>query len=106
MNRIQTISIYQSGQQAASLYQEAQRHLQQGNHHQARSLFQESIKLQPDFALSYQGLGEMWRSQGNLSSSLRCYLKALELQPDLISPDFLLDLGSEFAKNNQIDEAI
>lgn len=106
MNRIQAISTTQSGQQAASLYQEAQRHLQQGNPHQATSLFQEIIKLQPDFALSYQGLGDSWRSQGNLSPSLRCYLKAIELQPDLISADFLLDLGSEFAEKTQIDEAI
>ncbi|MCT7993415.1 glycosyltransferase 61 family protein [Laspinema olomoucense] len=106
MNRIKAISTTPSGQQAASLYQQAQRHLQEGNSHQARSLFQESIKLQPDFALSYQGLGQIWRSQGKLSSSLRCYLKVLELQPDLISADFFLDLGSEFAENNQINEAI
>ncbi|MGL5194162.1 MAG: tetratricopeptide repeat protein, partial [Chroococcales cyanobacterium] len=106
MNQIQAISMTQSGQQAASLYQQAQRHLQEGNTHQATLLFQEIIKLQPDFALSYQGLGEIWRSQGKLSPSLRCYLKALELQPDLISADFLLDLGSEFAENSQIDEAI
>lgn len=106
MNRIQAISTTESGQQAASLYQKAQRHLQQGNSHQATSLFQEIIKLQPDFALSYQGLGEIWRSQGNLSPSLRCYLKALELKPDLISADFLLDLGSEFAEQNQVDEAM
>ncbi|MCT7961749.1 glycosyltransferase 61 family protein [Laspinema sp. D1] len=106
MNRIQVISPTQSGQKAASLYQKAQRHLQQGNLHQAISLFQESIKLQPDFALSYQGLGQIWRSQGKLSPSLRCYLKALELQPALISADFFLDLGSEFAEYNQIDEAI
>ncbi|MBO0351090.1 DUF563 domain-containing protein [Phormidium pseudopriestleyi FRX01] len=106
MNRIQAISITQSGQQAASLYQQVQTHLQQGNSHQATSLCQEIIKLQPDFALSYQGLGDIWRSQGKLSPSLRCYLKALELQPDLISADFLLDLGSEFAEQNQIDEAI
>lgn len=90
----------------ASLYQQAQNHLQQGNFPQATSLFQEIIKLQPDFALSYQGLGDIWRSQGNLSPSLRCYLKALELQPDLITADFLLNLGSEFAEHNQIDEAI
>lgn len=106
MNQIQAISTTQSKQQAASLYQQAQRHLQEGNSHQARSLFQEIIKLQPDFALSYQGLGDSWRSQGKLSPSLRCYLKALELQPDLISADFLLDLGSELAENNQVDEAI
>ncbi|MCT7971810.1 glycosyltransferase 61 family protein [Laspinema olomoucense] len=106
MNRIQAISTTPSGQQAVSLYQQAQRHLQEGNSHQARSLFQESIKLQPDFALSYQGLGQIWRSQGKLSSSLRCYLKVLELQPDLISADFFLYLGSEFAENNQINEAI
>jgi Tfp pilus assembly protein PilF len=106
MNQIQAISMTESGQQTASLYQQAHRHLQEGNSHQARLLFQEIIKLQPDFALSYQGLGEIWRSQGNLSPSLRCYLKALELQPDLISADFLLDLGSELAENNQIDEAI
>ena len=106
MNQIQAIFTTQSGQQAALLYQQAQRHLQQGNSHHARSLFQEIIKLQPDFALSYQGLGEIWRSQGNLSPSLRCYLKALELQPDLMSADFFLDLGSELAENNQIDEAM
>ncbi|AFY83330.1 tetratricopeptide repeat protein [Oscillatoria acuminata] len=106
MNRIQAISTSQSGQQVASLYQEAQRHLQQGNSHQATSLFQDIIKLQPDFALSYQGLGQIWRSQGKLSPSLRCYLKALELQPDLISADFFLDLGSEFVEQNQIEEAI
>lgn len=106
MNQRQVMSITQSRQQAASLYQQAQRHLQQGNFHQATSLFQEIIKLQPDFALSYQGLGDIWRSQGKLSPSLRCYLKVLELQPDLITADFLLDLGSEFAENNQIDEAI
>ncbi|MCT7954145.1 glycosyltransferase 61 family protein [Laspinema palackyanum] len=106
MNQIQAISMTQSGQQATFLYQQAQRHLQQGNSHQARLLFQESIKLQPDFALSYQGLGDIWRSQGKLSPSVRCYLKVLELQPDLISADFFLDLGSELAESNQIDEAI
>ncbi|MCT7983528.1 glycosyltransferase 61 family protein [Laspinema sp. A4] len=106
MNQIQAISIPKLGQQAASLYQEAQRHLQEGNSTQATLLFQEIIKLQPEFALSYQGLGDIWRSQGKLSPALRCYLKVLELQPDLISADFFLDLGREFVEKEEINEAI
>ncbi len=105
MNLIQPISTSLPGQKAQFLYQEAEMCFRQGNPQEAIALCQEIIKLQPDFALGYQRLGHIWRSQGKLSPSLRCYLKARELQPNLISADFWLDLGSEFSEHNHLNEA-
>lgn len=63
----------------------------EGDYPKALNNFKKSISLNPQFAPSYNDLGNIYKNTHDFSSALKCYLKALKYLPD--SPIILTNIG-------------
>ena len=53
-----------------------------GRDREAHDFFKRLIALEPDWAANWVELGNLYRRQGEEDTALRCYARALELDPD------------------------
>lgn len=63
-----------------------------------------AIKNQPDSAVAYQQLGDIWHSQGQIEKSIRAYNKAIQLQPDLAIVQ--ANIGNIYYQKGKLEQAI
>lgn len=54
---------------------------QKANYAEAEKLYRRAAELEPNYALAWRGLGEMYEKQGQSRQSAEAYRKYLELQP-------------------------
>jgi predicted Zn-dependent protease len=54
---------------------------QKANYADAEKLYRRATELEPNYALAWRGLGEMYEKQGQSQQSVEAYRKYLELQP-------------------------
>ncbi len=66
----------------------------------AEVLFQEVIKKQPENALAYSYLGDIYLRKGQLDGALNLYLKAVDLNPDIGENYFRMGQIYYFKKNS------
>lgn len=62
----------------------AERALKKGNYLECRQLCRASLKIQPQCARAYLIQGDLAHSQSEPNEAIRCYLRALELNPKAI----------------------
>ncbi len=55
--------------------------LQQGNHQEALSCFQEAARLKPDHEETYHALGQVYERMGRFGSAKQMYRQVLEIDP-------------------------
>ncbi len=56
---------------------------------EALTFYNKSIGLQPNCAGVYRNLAKVWQHLGELDKAINCWEKALTLEPDSLSPEFL-----------------
>jgi len=59
----------------------AGKELQKANCAEAEKLYRRAIELEPNYALAWRGLGELYEKQSQAQQSIEAYRKYLELQP-------------------------
>ncbi|MBI4152712.1 tetratricopeptide repeat protein [Candidatus Woesearchaeota archaeon] len=69
----------------------------------AQRMFERSLKLKPDFWLSWFNLGSVHLIQNNLPQAVFCLQKALEYNPP--APQIYLNLGVVYVKQKQYSDA-
>ncbi|HUJ45278.1 MAG TPA: tetratricopeptide repeat protein [Opitutaceae bacterium] len=75
------------------------------------SIWSDSATKRPDNARAHNNLGSIWLKQGNVSAAIRCFTRALELQPYYASAHYNLGLalmgsGDAAAAVAQFDRAL
>ncbi len=55
---------------------------QQGKHVSARAALQEALRIQPNYAVGYNNMGEVSKSLGLVTEATEAYRKAIETAPD------------------------
>jgi tetratricopeptide (TPR) repeat protein len=78
--------------------------LAQGRTGEARTCFQEALRLKPGFAVAYNDLGNTWLRDGDLEQATRDHRKAVELQPDYAEAHN--NLGIDLVKAGKYEEGI
>lgn len=68
----------------------------------AEVLFQEVIKKQPENALAYSYLGDIYLKKGQLDGALNLYLKAIDLNPEMGENYFRMGQIYYFKKNSEL----
>jgi tetratricopeptide (TPR) repeat protein len=68
------------------------------------SLFQNSLKYEPQNPRSYNNLGIAYADAGKTSEAISCFLKVLEIKPDHLRAQN--NLGLQYAKKDKHQEAI
>jgi tetratricopeptide (TPR) repeat protein len=71
---------------------------------QAASEYREALRLDPEFAEAYNGLGVTYLNQDDEEAAIESFRKALELSPNLIHAR--INLALAYFEQGQIDEAI
>ncbi|MEA5496179.1 tetratricopeptide repeat protein [Limnoraphis robusta] len=94
------VSLESSVQQ---LDKQAEDYLSQKKYSEAIAVCQQALKIQPNLK-SYKTLGLAFQSQGQLETSLQCYVKALEIQPD--DTEVYHNIASIYAQKKQWQDAI
>ena len=66
--------------------------------YKAKSLFEKTIRINPNYAASYNNLGQIFLILGENQKAAKCFEKTIELQPGLAAPynnlgNILIDLG-------------
>lgn len=79
------------------LDQQAEDYLSQKKYSEAIAVCQQALKIQPNLK-SYKTLGLAFQSQGQLETSLQCYIKALEIKPD--DAEVYHNIASIYAQKN------
>ncbi|MEA5521449.1 tetratricopeptide repeat protein [Limnoraphis robusta] len=94
------VSLESSVQQ---LDKQAEDYLSQKKYSEAIAVCQQALKIQPNLK-SYKTLGLAFQSQGQLETSLQCYVKALEIQPD--DTEVYHNIASIYAQKKQWKDAM
>jgi len=85
---------------------QAEAYLNQGKPLEAIAIYEQIIKLDPNYAPAYSDLGRVLESQGWQELAIVQYIKALSLAPSSYSPASHLSLGMLLKNRGQITEAI
>jgi len=78
-------------------------YMELNNAAKARASFEQALRLNPNLAGAWQGLGLLSQREGNLEDSIRCFAHAADLQP---SAQAYLQLAVVLAQANQRDAAV
>jgi tetratricopeptide (TPR) repeat protein len=70
---------------------------------EAAAHYQRAVDLDPNFAIAYNNLGNVFRSLGRLDSALLCYERALALSPNIA--EFHNNLGNTLKDQGKMVEA-
>jgi predicted O-linked N-acetylglucosamine transferase (SPINDLY family) len=70
----------------------------------ATDMLIQAIQLNSNRSHYYGTLGDVYKKQGMLDKAIRCYQKALQLDPMI--PEILISLGSVYHLKNRVDDAI
>jgi len=76
----------------------------QGNFSKAMECFQELIRLQPQGATGYEGIGMVYQEQKKYSQAIEAFQKAIELKPDRASA--YTNLGNLYYMQGKQQEGI
>jgi tetratricopeptide (TPR) repeat protein len=77
---------------------------QSGNHTRALDYITKAIHCDPHRPIYYNGLGDVFKAQGDLKKTMACYQKAVHLKPNSVEANF--NLGSIYHDQLQFKEAI
>ena len=67
---------------ADELYKVADEHLRQGKLDEAKKYHQKAIAVDPNFAVSYRALGDIYKQQKLFSEAIEHYSKSVEIKPN------------------------
>jgi glycosyltransferase involved in cell wall biosynthesis len=76
----------------------------QNNFSKAQNLYEEIIKIAPDFAIGYYNLGMSLKAQGNFVGAIEAYQKAIQLNPN--HAESYQNLAIVFLKIGKIPECL
>jgi len=76
----------------------------QGKNEEAMKYFEESLRLNPNYAEAHNNLGNLLMQQGSANEAMAHYLKAVQLKPDL--PEAHANLGFYYANQRDDGKAI
>jgi tetratricopeptide (TPR) repeat protein len=86
----------------------AGKELQKANYAEAEKLYRRATELEPNYALAWRGLGELYEKQSQAQQSIEAYRKYLELQPAAMDRLMILRrvkaLESKTAPNEKTDK--
>ncbi|MDE0102314.1 MAG: tetratricopeptide repeat protein [Bryobacterales bacterium] len=86
------------------LMRQAAQHMNTGDPEQAKDLYQEVIRLDPDHAEAHANLGVAYEALGQGPSAQAMFRKATEIRPDYAEAH--LNLGLKLAENEQFEDAL
>ncbi len=75
-----------------------------GRRDEAIRHFHEAIRLNPQYADAYTGLGKAMEEKGNTDQAIQYYKKALDLNPDLTGAHF--NMGVVLVNQGRMEEAV
>lgn len=84
------------------LFTRAQKYFFQKKFEMAEVLFQEVIKKEPENALAYSYLGDIYLRKQQYDGALNLYLKAVDLNPDIAENYFRMGQIHYFKKNSSL----
>ncbi len=76
----------------------------QGKLDEAVELYQQALRVQPDFIQAHFYLANTFTKQGKLDEAVELYQQALRIQPDFIQAHFYL--ANTFTKQDKFDQAV
>ncbi len=76
----------------------------QNKNNEAIKIYEEGIKISPNYAMLYNNLGTIYKSKGNLENAEKFYKKSLKLDNKL--SETYNNLGNLYLSKNQIELAI
>ncbi|ERT04899.1 tetratricopeptide repeat family protein [Lyngbya aestuarii BL J] len=85
------------------LHKQAEYYINQEKWQEAITICQHALKIKPNLK-SYKTLGLAFQSQGQLETSLQCYIKALEIKPD--DAEVYHNIASIYAQKKQWHDAM
>lgn len=65
-----------------------------------------SLAFNPEFAGAYRNLAKIWENLGELDKAWFCMFKALDLEPELITPQKYLEFANELLQEQELEKAI
>ncbi|MGD1705006.1 tetratricopeptide repeat protein [Dapis sp. BLCC M229] len=81
-------------------------YLQLGEYKQALFHYQKAVYLKPGLAGIYWNLGKLFQYLGKVDEALDAWEKALEIQQDIVEPDFHFKLGNTLVKLSRVNDAV
>lgn len=72
----------------------------------AVSYYQKAIDLKDDFAGAYRNLAKVWTKLGERDKALECQFQALNLEPQKSTAIEHYEIGNQFGRQGQVEEAI
>ncbi|MCX7959687.1 MAG: tetratricopeptide repeat protein, partial [Deltaproteobacteria bacterium] len=83
-------------QSASDFFIEANNYFKQGKYDMAAEYYKSAIRLKPDFAMAYRGLGACYAMLGKADLSIKQYEKYIELDPNGPDVDKVINIINEY----------
>jgi len=93
---------YSEGKKEEDLFTRATKYFFQKKFEMAEVLFQEVIKKEPENALAYSYLGDIFLKKQQYDGALNLYLKAIDINPDIAENYFRLGQIYYFKRNAEL----
>lgn len=79
--------------------------------HQAKDLFEKTLKINPNYAPAHNNLGQIFQELGENKKAIKCFEKTIKIQPGLAAPynnlgNLLLELGENTKAVNCFEQAL
>lgn len=88
-------------QSALDFFKEANNYFKQGKYDLAAEYYKSAIRLKPDFAMAYRGLGASYAMLGKAELSIRQYEKYIELDPNAPDIEKVIQIVNEYKNKNK-----
>ncbi len=75
-----------------------------GQHQEAVEAFETALQLQPEFAEAWNALGEIRRDQGDMNAAVKCYKRAMGINPK--HDRALYNMGEYLCLADKLEEAL
>lgn len=86
----------EQGMGANDYFKEANNYFKQGKYDMAAEYYKSAIRLKPDFAMAYRGLGACYAMLGKSELSIKQYEKYIELDPNGPDVDKVIKIINEY----------
>jgi tetratricopeptide (TPR) repeat protein len=74
-----------------------------GRHDEAETYLNKALRIDPDYSEAYFRLGVTLQKQGKVEAAIRCYEKAISIDPDEADAELYANLGVTYIQKGMLD---